>query len=256
MRFCICFAYEGSAYSGFQRQKGYETIQSVLEKALYQINNSKKVVVTASGRTDKGVHALCQIAHFDLDIQIQPYQLKRALNSHLPEDIYVKGASLVEDDFHARYVVLEKTYEYRVNVGEYNPLRRRFVYQHNYPLQIEKMQEAIAYLKGTHDFRAFVTDNVTKENCVRTIEEARCEEDTTFKNEIVFTFRGKGFLRYQVRNMVGMLLKVGTGKMTPQAFKQFLEEKNRSRNGATAPACGLTLVALRLKEPYQQLIEP
>lgn len=255
MRYCICFSYEGTMYSGYQRQKGLSTIQEKIEDALYQINNSKKVSITSAGRTDKGVHAMCQIAHLEMDVDIKPYQLKRALNSHLPEDIYVRGAYQVGDDFHARYMVLEKTYEYRINVGEYQPLRRRFVYQHNYPLDIVKMQEAIFYLVGEHDFRAFVTENETKESCVRTITEATIRKDEAYPNEIVFTFKGKGFLRYQVRNMVGVLIKVGTGKIAPSKVKEILESKDRSKYGATAPACGLTLLSLKLQEPYQYIVE-
>ena len=226
-----------------------------MEDALYGINNDKKTVLHSSGRTDKGVHALCQIAHVDLEVSITPHQLKRALNSNLPEDIYVKDVFEVDDDFHARYMVLEKTYQYRINTGEYSPLRRRFVYQHCYPLDIESMKKAITYFVGEHDFRAFVTENVEKENCIREIYEATVEKDENYEDEIVFTFRGKGFLRYQVRNMVGILLKVGTGKLKETQVKEILESKDRSRNGATAPACGLCLVDLKLKDKYRYITE-
>ncbi len=255
MRFCICFSYEGTRYKGYQRQGELLTIQKMMEDALFQINASHKVVVHASGRTDQGVHALCQIAHFNLEVKITAHQLKRALNRYLPEDIYVRGAYLVEDSFHARYMVEEKTYQYRVNTDMYNPLRRRFVYQYNYALNLKAMQDAIAYLIGEHDFRAFVTENTTKENCVRKITRATCEYDRANPGEIVFTFQGKGFLRYQVRNMVGILLKVGSGKIKPREVKEILESKDRSRNGVTAPACGLCLISLKLKEPYAHLIE-
>ena len=254
MRYCICFSYEGTAYHGYQRQGKLVTIQGVIEDALFKINHSKNTKLVASGRTDQGVHALCQIAHCDLEVSITPYKLKRALNSYLPDDIYVNEVIEVPNDFHARYVVVEKTYQYRINVGQYNPLRRRFVYQHNYPLRLKEMQDAITYFVGEHDFRSFVTENETKENCVRTIRLATCQIDPAFPDEIVFTFCGKGFLRYQVRNMVGILLKVGTGKIEPMRVREILESKDRSRNGVTAPSCGLTLTKMTLQEPYQSLL--
>ena len=226
-----------------------------MEEALFKINHSKKVLLHSSGRTDKGVHALCQIAHCDLDVQITPHQLKRALNTFLPDDIYVRKSILVDEAFHARYMVLNKTYQYRINMGEFDPLRRRFVYQHNYPLNVNNMKKAIQYFVGEHDFRAFVTENETKDNCVRTIDIATCELDPAFPNEVVFTFKGKGFLRYQVRNMVGILIKVGTGKISPDKVEEILESKDRSKNGATAPACGLTLTNIQLIDEYQALLD-
>ena len=134
MRFLIKFSYDGSGYSGFQRQKGLNTVQEKLEDALTKINNGKKTVITATGRTDKGVHALCQCAHTDLSIDITEAKLKRALNSNLPDDIHIISTEVVDNNFHARYNVKGKEYRYYINLGEYNPLERNYVFQYNHEL--------------------------------------------------------------------------------------------------------------------------
>ena len=177
MRYLIKFSYDGSRYCGFQTQKGLETIQEKMEEALTKINNGKFTNIVATGRTDKGVHALAQYGHADIDVNITEKKLKRAMNSNLPDDIHVIEVKQVSDDFHARYNVKSKTYQYIINTNEYNPLERNYVFQYNYKLDIVKMNEAIKYFLGEHDFRAFVTDNKEKENCIRKITKASIKED-------------------------------------------------------------------------------
>ena len=242
MRFLIKFSYDGTNYAGFQAQKGLNTIEECINNALTKINNGKKTSITATGRTDKKVHALCQYGHADIDVKITEKKLKKALNSNLPEDIHVIETKIVDDDFHARYNVKEKTYKYILNTGEYNPLERNFVFQYNYDLDIESMKEAIKYFVGKHDFRAFVTDNKEKENCVREITKADITKD---KEKIIFTFTGDGFLRYQVRNMVGILIRVGENKLSPKDVDKILKSKDRTKSGKTAPAEGLYLINVK-----------
>ena len=244
MRFLIKFSYDGTAYSGFQTQKGKNTIQEKMEEALTIVNNHQKTNIVATGRTDKGVHALAQYGHADIDVNITEKKLKRALNSNLPADIHVIETKIVEDTFHARYNVIEKTYEYWLNLGEYNPLERNYVFQYNYQLDVEKMKEAIKYFLGTHDFRAFVTENKEKDNCIRTITKATIEQ---VGEKIKITFTGDGFLRYQVRNMVGVLIKVGENKISPETVEKILESKDREKAGKTAPAEGLYLISVKYK---------
>ncbi|MBP5678655.1 MAG: tRNA pseudouridine(38-40) synthase TruA [Bacilli bacterium] len=239
MRFLIKFSYDGSAYAGYQSQKGLNTIQEKLEEALTKINNGKKTSIVATGRTDKGVHALSQYGHANLEVKITEKKLKRAMNSNLPDDIHVIEAKEVSDDFHARYNVKEKIYQYKINLGEYNPLERNYIFQYNHELDIERMKQAILYFEGEHDFRAFVTDNKEKDNCIRTITKTKIEEKGSI---VTITFQGTGFLRYQVRNMVGILIRVGEGKMPPENVKEILESKDRTKSGKTAPAEGLYLV--------------
>ena len=238
MRFLIKFSYDGSNYAGFQTQKGLRTIQEEMEKALSKVNN-KKTSITATGRTDKGVHAFSQYGHADIDINITEKKLKRALNSYLPDDIHVIDTKIVEDDFHARYRVKSKTYKYIINTDEYNPVERNYIFQYNYNLDIDSMKKAIKYFIGEHDFRAFVTDNKEKENCIRTITKATIEEKD---NKIYFTFKGDGFLRYQIRNMVGILIRVGENKISPEDVDKILESKDRTQSGKTAPPEGLYLI--------------
>ena len=242
MRFLIKFSYDGTNYSGYQKQPGLNTIEGKLEEALTKINNGVKTTITSTGRTDKKVHALSQYGHADIKVSITEYKLKRALNSNLPEDIHVIDTKIVNDNFHARYNVAEKTYKYKMNLGEYNPIERNYVFQYNYKLNINAMKKAIEYFKGTHDFRAFVTDNKEKENCIRTITETNIEEDN---NKLTITFTGNGFMRYQVRNMIGILIKVGENKLEPNKIKEIIESKDRLKAGKTAPAEGLYLVDVK-----------
>ncbi|MBR6948596.1 MAG: tRNA pseudouridine(38-40) synthase TruA [Bacilli bacterium] len=244
MRYLLKFSYDGSNYNGFQTQKGLHTIQEELEKAVSKVNN-KDTNVVATGRTDKGVHAYSQYAHVDIDVDINEYKLKRALNSNLPDDIHIISTKVVPDNFHARYDIKSKEYRYYINLGEYNPIDRNYVFQYNYQLNVEKMSEAIKYFVGKHDFRAFVTENKEKENCVRTITKASIMVDN---NIVEIKFIGDGFLRYQVRNMVGYLIKVGEEKVLPESVIDVLESKDRTKSGKTAPPEGLYLYNVEYKE--------
>lgn len=239
MRYLIKFSYDGSNYLGFQTQKGHETIQEKMEEALTKINDGKYTPLVATGRTDKKVHALAQYGHADIDVKINEKKLKRAMNSNLPNDIHVIETRIVDDNFHARYNVKEKIYKYIINTGEYNPLERNYVFQYNYKLDIDNIKKAIKYFEGEHDFRAFVTDNKEKENCIRIINKTSIEVD---HNKVIITFKGTGFLRYQVRNMVGTLIRVGENKITPEEVEKILKSKDRTKSGKTAPAEGLYLV--------------
>ena len=239
MRYLIKFSYDGTNYKGFQSQGKLNTIQQQMEIALTKINNGIKTKIVATGRTDKGVHALSQYGHADIDVNITEKKLKRALNSNLPNDIHVISTKVVDNSFHARYNVKRKTYKYLINVGEYNPLERNHVYQYNYSLNINSMKQAIKYFEGKHDFRAFVTNNKEKDNCIRKIEYADIKQ---IDNIINITFKGSGFLRYQVRNMVGILIRVGENKINPEYVKVILESKDRNKSGKTAPPEGLYLL--------------
>lgn len=240
MRYLITFKYDGTNYSGYQKQPNAVTIQGELETVLTRINSNKQVLVSASGRTDAHVHALGQRAHFDLDISILPDDLKRALNSLLPPDIYVTNVEVVNNDFHARFDVKTKEYMYIINLGEYNPMERNHVYQYNKNLNIDYIEKAIPYLVGEHDFRSFTKVDEEKDDYVRTIKEIKVNFNSK-SNYLTINFIGTGFLRYMVRNMVGTLIEIGEGKRTPESIIELLELKDRTKAGRTAPPEGLYL---------------
>lgn len=240
-RYLIDFSYSGANFSGYQKQPGKRTVQDEIEKVLSSINNNS-VKLTSSGRTDALVNAIHQKAHFDLDKKIGAYKLNGALNSYLPDDIYVNSVTKVDNLFHARYMVKSKTYEYLINTGDYNPLLRTHVYQYCKPLNIKKMKKAVKYFIGKHDFTTFVSAEDKKEDKVREIYDASVDE----KDGIIkITFKGSGFLKYQVRNMVGTLIKIGEEKVLPDIILSLLEKKDRKCAFLCAPAQGLTLTDVK-----------
>lgn len=238
MRFLIIFSYDGTNFHGFEKQNGYRSIQEELEKVLKYINNNLDTKIIASGRTDKGVHANYQTAHVDILVNISEYKLKRAMNSLLPEDIHVISTKIVDVNFHARYMVKEKIYKYLLNTNEYNPIDRNYVYQFNKKLDINKMKEASKYFIGIHDFRSFTPSKDKRNNYVREIFDIKIIE----KNGLItFMFYGNGFIKYQIRNMIGLLIQVGLNKKDVKDVKKILENKNRSQGFKTAKPEGLYL---------------
>lgn len=241
MRYLITFSYDGTNFSGYQKQPRERTVQSELEKVLKQINDNKKVEVHSSGRTDAKVHALNARAHFDLDINITIDKLQRGINSLLPEDIYVKKVEEVAEDFHARFNALGKEYIYQINMGEYNPLERNYVYQYNKKLDLIEMERAMKYLEGTHNFKSFTKTDEEKDDYVRTLSQTNIFRDSKDVNKITLVFVGTGFLRYMVRNMVGTLIEVGEGKRSSGDIINILKEEDRTKAGKTANPEGLYL---------------
>lgn len=237
-RYLIIISYDGSAFHGYQRQKKLRTVQGVLEKALTFINDNSKVEVHAAGRTDALVHALRQYVHFDLKIKISPSSLKKALNSRLPRDIFVLDIREVNPDFHTRYNIISKEYIYKINVGEYNPLERNYIYQYNKPLDTVLMNDALKYLIGTHDFKAFAATSDLKENTIRTIYQITIEESC---NILTFKFVGDGFLKYQIRNMMGVLIDIGCQKRKVDDIPSIIDSKSRLKASKTANPEGLYL---------------
>ncbi len=235
MRYLITFSYDGANYSGYQKQPNLRTIQGELENALKKISGGFNIDLNSSGRTDRGVHAINQKAHFDLDKKITLYKLKCALNTYTGKDIYIKNIQIVNNDFHARYMVKKKEYIYKINVGEYNPIYRNYIYQYNKQLNILKMKKQSKYLIGTHDFSSFANKEDPKDSYIRTIYKISISKS---KDIIVIKFIGDGFLKYQVRNMVGALIESSESSLN---IKKILEEKNRKSFGKIAPPEGLYL---------------
>lgn len=241
MRFLITVSYDGSHYNGYQKQKNGNTIQNRLEDALTSINGGESVSVCASGRTDAGVHALNQKVHFDLSTKITCESLVKALNSLLPDDIYVKSCESVADDFHARYDVRAKEYIYKINMGEYDPIMKDYIYQYNKRLDVVEIERALKYIEGTHDFKSFTAGDDVREDYVRTIISANVIRDLKNVNMLTISFLGTGFMRYMVRNLVGTLIQIGEGKYKSTDIIEIMEACDRRKAGICASPCGLYL---------------
>lgn len=241
MRYFMTFSYDGTAYNGYQKQPDKKTIQEEIEKVLYKLNGDKEVNVCASGRTDAGVHALNQKAHFDMEKEYDTAILKNSINKMLPGDIYVRKMEIVESDFHARFNVTAKEYIYKINTGEYNPIQKNYVYQFNKRLDISEMERALKYLEGEHNFKSFTksTDEIKDYN--RKIIQTSLIRETKNINEITISIMGTGFLRYMVRNIVGLLIEIGQGKYKSEDVFDILKAEDREAAGITAPPNGLYL---------------
>ncbi len=238
MRYLITFSYDGTNYNGYQRQPNVKTIEDEIEKVLYKINGNNAVIIHATGRTDAHVHAINQKAHFDLLLEIPNSNLKKAMNSLLPGDIYIKNVEKVSSEFHARYNIVSKEYMYIINIGEYNPLERNYVYQYNKKLNVEEMKKAIKNFNGEHNFKSFTKTDDKREDYVRKIFSTSILLEG---NYIKIIFKGNGFLRYMVRNMVGALIAVGEDKKNSDDIVKILRMEDRKYACKTAPPEGLYL---------------
>lgn len=244
----LAVSYEGTRYYGFQIQPDRPTIQGKLQEAIFAVT-AEKPQINGSGRTDAGVHARAQIVNFFTRSRIPNDKWCQALNAHLPDDIVVWAADEVPESFHARKSAVRKTYVYQINASRFaDPLLRRLEFHHPGPLQIERMEEAIRYLEGEHDFTSFASVHSSSQSKVRTIYEAKLErmplegmEQAAGAGRIRLKFTGNGFLYNMVRIMAGTLLSVGEGKLDPADIPQILAAKDRSAAGPTAKPHGLTL---------------
>jgi len=241
--FKITIEYDGSAYHGWQRQAADRTIQGEIENALMTMTGNS-ITVTGSGRTDAGVHALNQAANFRCATSLTPEAFLKGLNSLLPEDIVITSCKVVPEKFHARYDVKSKVYDYRM-LNRLLPaaISRQYAWHIRKKLNLSAMQEAICCIIGSHDFKAFEGAGSPKASTVRCILNAFLIK--TDNDYLVLKIEGDGFLKFMVRNIVGTLVDVGLGKITPDDFKQILISKDRNLAGITAPAHGLFLIEVK-----------
>lgn len=234
----IIFSYDGSSFLGYQIQNEGRTVQQELIKAIEKING-EKTKIDASGRTDRGVHAIEQHACFLTNRNMHENEIKKALNGLLPDDIFVKDVVFENDDFHPRFSVKNKTYLYKINLGEYNPFERNYVYQLNKNIDLDKMIAASKLFLGKHDFRSFCSnDEVEGYSFERKIFDIKIEKS----NEILSVFvTGDGFMRYMVRNIVGTLLEIALGKKDESIITSRLDISYKDITPYCAPGCGLYL---------------
>ncbi len=252
----LTIEYDGTHFNGWQIQtKKTRTVQGEIEKALKRIFK-KNVRVTGSGRTDSGVHALGQVAHFKTDSRMTPAEILKALNAHLPEDVVVLESGDVPAAFHAQYHARKKTYRYVILNRETRPVvERRFCLHVPVPLNLRAMRRAAQSLVGKHDFRSFMASDPARrdlpqpKDTVRTVTriDIRKRKDT-----ILVDMEANGFLYKMVRNIVGTLLTVGTGKTPAATMPDLLGCRNRALAGKTAAARGLFL----LRVDYEAVHKP
>jgi len=241
-RILLTIKYKGTAYNGWQRQNNAVSIQSIVEEAIFAITQ-ERVTIQASGRTDTGVHAIGQTAHFDTEYDISPSRLIAALNAKLPKDISINGAKEVAPDFHARYSAISKTYLYRLYVDRiddvfFDNLRHRIYYS----LDMDAINSAAKHLIGKHDFASFAASGSSVKTTVRTITDITIDING---NEIDIRITADGFLYNMVRIIIAMLLKVGCGKILPDDIPKIIAVKDRRYTQSVAPACGLYLSEVR-----------
>jgi tRNA pseudouridine38-40 synthase len=238
----LILAYDGTAYCGWQRQKNGITIQEVLEDKLRLILD-EPIVVKGSGRTDTGVHALRQVCNFTTTTNIPPDAIQRALST-LPEDISVLSSEYVPVEFHSRYDVKSKIYEYRIwNKKEKDIFLRHRTWHIPYTLNIETMKQCLAMLIGRHDFSCFKSTNSDNRNPVREMIRAGLSDDG--QGHLTFTFEADGFLRHMVRNIVGTIIDAGRGKVSIDEFKDIFLSLDRTKAGIKAPPQGLFLIMVK-----------
>ena len=233
MRIKMVFSYDGSKFNGFQRQKSMPSIQGTIESALSNIYNTP-ITIKGAGRTDAGVHANNQVAHFNVE-DLRP-NLKQELNNLLRPSIYVKNIKKVDDDFHARKDAKKKEYVYKINLGPFQSSLNDYYYQPNYQLDVSLMKDASKVMLGTHDFHNFVAG--FRDDYVSTIHSITITK--TFQ-KLEITFVGVGFYRYMVRNLVGALLEVGKYKIDRNYIKKMLDNPDEELRLPTAPPQGLYL---------------
>lgn len=239
MRYKIIFSYDGSYFHGFQRQKNALSVQQTIEVALNKILN-EPIEIKGAGRTDSGVHAMGQVAHFDT-AQVMPVAgFQEILNKYLMPHIYIKSLESVDSSFHARINVVSKEYRYYISLNEFNPCLANYIYfypSYYLSLNIDQMKVATKEFLGTHDFRSF-TKNQKLMNTIRTIFECSL---TVKDNILEFIFIGDGFMYNMVRIIVMLLLKIGTGEKRIEDIKTIFDKLDRRSLPYLAPAEGLYL---------------
>lgn len=235
----LIIEYDGKSFNGWQKQPTKLNIQGEIEKAIEEITG-EKVDLTASGRTDAGVHSLGQTANFKTESQIPIEKFAKAINSKLKKSIVIKSAEEVDERFHSRYSVKSKTYRYIINNSDNGTaIYRGLEYHIPMKLNIQKMQEAIKYFEGEHDFKGFKASGTSSKSSVRTIYKGEVKQEG---EKIIIEVTGNGFLYNMVRIIAGTLVDVGLEKIKPEEIPEIIESKDRTKAGKTLPPHGLYLL--------------
>ena len=240
MRIKLTLTYDGTNYCGWQVQPNGTSIERVLESAIESVTGEKNIKVTGSGRTDAGVHALGQVAHFDTDSSIPPEKFYKAINTKLPADIKVIKSELIDDNFNARKSAKKKTYCYSFYLSETDlPLKDRYSTRLDYTPKVDNLLTLCKGFVGEHDFKCFNASGGGAKTTIRTIYSIEIEQE---ENELKFFVTGNGFLYNMVRTLVGTLLRFEREQADKTIIKTMLETGDRTLCGKTLPAKGLCLV--------------
>ena len=241
----LTIQYDGTAYVGWQRQAEGASIQALVEDALAPIEGTP-VTVPGAGRTDAGVHALAQTASATLTSALPADAIARALNAVLPGDVRIASVEDVALDFHGRFSSTGKTYEYRiVNAPFISPFLVRYAWHIPQPLDLDAMRSASAHLVGRHDFAAYQGTGSIVHSTERTVDSIEWSSGAGHDVPLAIRITGEGFLRHMVRNIVGALVEVGTGRWNADRPVEALRSRSRAHGARTAPAHGLFLVSVR-----------
>jgi len=246
----ICYkltiAYEGTNYSGWQFQSNAPSIQKEIQNALAKLLKKDRVAIVGSGRTDAGVHAKRQIAHFQHSGEVDLNRLLMALNGILPKDIRIKKVEVAPPGFHARYSAIGKEYHYRIHLGRVMDPFRRLHYSHiHWALDVDLLKQAAQQFIGTHDFTSFTNEahkGASSKNPVRTLYRLDVFEE---EDALRLEFEGNGFLYKMVRNIVGILIDVAAGRRALEEIQEIFRAKDRQLSSKAAPAQGLCLMHVR-----------
>lgn len=234
--YIITISYDGSKYRGLQKLKEEKTVQGELESILSKLDR-QPVKVISSGRTDRGVHALMQVCTFSLHRYVDPYRLRYYIDKSTSKYLYVKTCDYLTDkSFHPRFSVKSKTYKYVINTGAYDPILADYVHNYNKNLSIDKMKEASTYFLGTHNFRAFVVG--PQKTCESTIFDITVDQEG---EKLVIRISGVAFYTYMVRNIVTVLILVGSNQLGYPEIKKMLDYAKKTVEFAPAPPGGLYL---------------
>ena len=244
-RIALTIEYDGTGFNGWQLQASGRTVQGVLEEAIFKATGAHSRVHGAS-RTDAGVHAEGQAAHFDTDSRLPPWQVLKALNYYLPRDVAVLEAKDVPPEFHARFSATGKLYRYRVLLSPVRrPLLEGSCLREGRPLDLGAMQACAGCVKGEHDFASFASEPERVHTTVRTVTRSEWSREG---EELRYYVEANGFLYKMVRTLVGTMLEAGLGKLTVADFERVMDERDRRAAGPCAPAKGLTLMAVRYRQ--------
>jgi tRNA pseudouridine38-40 synthase len=248
MRIAIGVSYDGSPFEGWQSQASGNTVQDHLESALARIAG-EPVRIAGAGRTDAGVHAAAQVAHFDCGASRPESAWVRGVNAALPDEIAVQWAKPVDEDFHARFSAFERAYRYVLYNHAVRPgISPRHVGWFHRPLDVARMQEAAAMLVGEHDFSAFRSSECQAKTPVRVMRHAAVRSKGPY---VLFDFVANAFLHHMVRNLVGCLVYVGKGRHPPQWLGDILQSRDRRLAAPTIAAAGLYLTEVRYEARWQ-----